>query len=52
VQSALKDIEDAVSRDSQLVNQESFDKLTFRDKLEDYKEFIKSNLNRVNESDS
>jgi hypothetical protein len=52
VQSALKDTEDSVSKDSQLVNQESFDKLIFRDKLEDYKQFIISSLNRVNESDS
>jgi predicted SprT family Zn-dependent metalloprotease len=49
LQSALKETENSVSKDSQLVNQESFDKLIFGDKLEDYKQFIKFNLNRVSE---
>ncbi len=48
VQSALRDIEGSVVKDTQLVNQESFDKLIFSNKLEDYKQFIKFSLNKVN----
>jgi hypothetical protein len=36
--------------DAQLINQEYFDKMKFGDKLEDYKQFIKHNLNKVKES--
>ncbi|MDP9289628.1 MAG: hypothetical protein M3P08_15725 [Thermoproteota archaeon] len=48
VQSARRDIEDSVVKDTQLVNQESFEKLIFSNKLEDYKQFIKFSLNKVN----
>lgn len=48
VQSVRQDIEDSITKDTQLVNQECFDKLVFGDKLEDYKQFIKFNLNKVN----
>jgi|GEM_PF-2517042 hypothetical protein len=48
VQSARRDIEGSVVKDTQLVNQESFDKLRFSNKLEDYKQFIKFSLNKVN----
>ena|SRR5919109_3766179 len=50
VHSALQDIEDSVTKLSQLVNQEYFDKMIFGDKLEEYKQFIKFNLNKINES--
>jgi hypothetical protein len=50
IQSAQKDIQDSVVKDAELVNQERFDKLIFRDKLEDYKQFINFNLNKINES--
>jgi len=49
VQSARRDIEDSVVKDTQLVNQESFAKLIFSNKLEDYKQFIKFSLNKVND---
>jgi len=48
VQSARRYIEDSVVKDTQLVNQESVDKLIFSNKLEDYKQFIKFSLNKVN----
>jgi hypothetical protein len=50
IQSRLQEIEDSITKDAQLVNQECFDKLIFRHKLEDYKQFVKSNLNRISES--
>lgn len=50
IQSAQKDIQDSVLKDAKLVNQEGFDKLIFGDKLEDYKQFIKFNLTKINES--
>ena len=52
IQSALQEIEDSIARDTQLVTQEYFDKMIFGDKLEDYKRFIKFNLNKVNESEN
>lgn len=48
VQSARRYKEDSVVKDTQLVNQECFDKLIFSNKLEDYKQFIKFILNKVN----
>jgi hypothetical protein len=48
VQSARREIEDSVVKDTQLVNQESFEKLIFSNKLEDYKQFVKFSLNKVN----
>ena len=48
VQSARRNIEDSVVKDTQLVNQESFEKLIFSNKLEDYKQFVKFSLNKVN----
>ena len=48
IQSTRKDIEYSVLTYSQLVNQEEFDNIIFGDRYEDYKEFIKFNLNRLN----
>lgn len=40
VQSARRNVEDSVVKDTQLVNHESFEKLIFSNKLEDYKQFV------------
>ena len=45
--SKSQDIEDSITKNAQLVNQECFDKLVFGDRLEDYKQFVKFNLNKI-----
>ena len=50
IQSTQQEIEESISKDAQLVNQECFDKLIFGDKLEDYKQFVKFNLKKIIES--
>ncbi|MFL6339079.1 MAG: hypothetical protein ACJ718_08255, partial [Nitrososphaeraceae archaeon] len=47
IQSRRQEVEDSIARDAQLVNQECFDKLIFEDKLEDYKQFVRFNLNKI-----
>ena len=49
IQSRLQEIEDSITKAAQLVNQECFDKLIFGDRLEDYKQFVKFNLNKIGE---
>ena len=49
IQSTRKDIEDLVAIGAQLVNHEYFDKIIFGDKLDDYRQFIKFNLSKINE---
>jgi hypothetical protein len=41
--SRKQEIEDFITKNAQLVNQECFDKLLFGDRLEDYKQFVKFN---------
>jgi hypothetical protein len=41
--------EDFITKDAQLVNQECFDKDVFGDRLEEYKQFVKSNLDKIDE---
>jgi hypothetical protein len=50
IQSRLQEIKHSIAKDAQLVNQECFDKLIFGDKLKDYKQFVKFNLNKISES--
>jgi hypothetical protein len=49
IQSRLQEIEDCITKDAQLVNQECFDKLIFGDKFKDYKQFVKFNVNKISE---
>jgi hypothetical protein len=39
-----KDVEKIVSNGIQLINQQNFDKIIFKEKLEKYHDFIKSKL--------
>jgi hypothetical protein len=41
--SRKQEIEDSITKNAQLVNQECFDKLLFGDRLEDCKQFVKFN---------
>lgn len=45
-----QEIEDSITNDAQLVNQDCFDKLIFGDRLEDFKQFVRFNLNKIGES--
>ena len=45
--SKSQDIEDSITKNAQLVDQECFDKLVFGDRLEYYKQFVKFNLNKI-----
>ena len=47
--SKREEIVDSMTKCAQLVNQECFDKLVFGDRLEDYKQFVKFNLNKISE---
>jgi hypothetical protein len=49
IYSRKQEIEDSITKDAQLVNQECFDKLVFGDRLEDYKQFVKVNLHKIGE---
>jgi hypothetical protein len=44
-----EEIEKSITKYTLLVNQECFDKLVFGDRLEDYKQFVKFNLNKISE---
>jgi hypothetical protein len=48
--SRKQEIEDYITKDAELVDQESFDKRVFGDRLEEYKQFVKFNLNKITES--
>jgi hypothetical protein len=48
--SRRQEIEDSITSDAQLVNQDCFDKLIFGDRLEDFKQFVRFNLNKIGES--
>jgi hypothetical protein len=50
IQSTRQEREDSITKDAQLVNQDCFDKLIFGHKLEDYKQFVRFNLNKISES--
>jgi hypothetical protein len=39
-----KDIEEIVSNDVQLISQQSFDRMVFKEKLAEYHDFIRSKL--------
>jgi hypothetical protein len=45
--SRKQEIEDHITKDAELVDQESFDKRVFGDRLEEYKQFVKFNLNKM-----
>ena len=45
--SRKQEIEDYITKDAELVDQESFDKRVFGDRLEEYKQFVKFNLNKI-----
>jgi hypothetical protein len=45
-----KEIEEIVSKDVQLVSQQSFDRMIFKEKLEGYHDFIKSRLEGLEEN--
>jgi hypothetical protein len=45
--SRRQEIEDYITKDAELVDQEYFDKRVFGDRLEDYKQFVKFNLNKI-----
>jgi hypothetical protein len=45
--SRKQEIEDYITKDAELIDQESFDKRVFGDRLEDYKQFVKFNLNKI-----
>lgn len=45
--SRKQEIEDYITKDAELVDQESFDKRVFVDRLEDYKQFVIFNLNKI-----
>ena len=47
--SRRQEIEDSITKDAQLVNQECFDELVFGDRLEEYKQFVKFNLHKIGE---
>jgi len=47
--SRKQEIEDFITKDAVLVNQDNFDKQVFGDRLEDYKQFVKFNLNKIGE---
>ena len=47
IYSRTQEIEDYITKDAELVNQEYFDKRVFGDRLEDYKQFVKFNLNKI-----
>ncbi|HEY6885947.1 MAG TPA: hypothetical protein VI278_18090 [Nitrososphaeraceae archaeon] len=48
--SRRQEIEDSITSDARLVNQDCFDKLIFGDRLEDFKQFVRFNLNKIGES--
>ena len=45
--SRKQEIEDYITKDAELVDQESFDKRVFGNRLEEYKQFVKFNLNKM-----
>ena len=45
--SRKQEIEDYITKDAELVDQESFDKRVFGNRLEEYKQFVKFNLNKI-----
>jgi hypothetical protein len=45
--SRKQEIEDYITKDAELVDQESFDKRVFGDSLEEYKQFVIFNLNKI-----
>jgi hypothetical protein len=47
--STRQEIENSITKDAQLVNQECFDKVVFGERLEDYNQFVKFNLNKIGE---
>jgi len=49
IYSRRQEIEDSITKDAQLVNQECFDELVFGDRLEEYKQFVKFNLHKIGE---
>jgi Peptidase family M48 len=45
--SRRQETEDSITKDAELVDQEYFDKWIFGDRLEEYKQFVKFNLNKI-----
>ena len=48
--SRRQEIEDSITKDAELVNQEYLDKRIFGDRLEEYNQFVKFNLNKIDVS--
>jgi hypothetical protein len=47
IYSRRQEIEDSITKDAELVDQEYFDKRIFGDRFEEYKQFVKFNLNKI-----
>jgi len=45
--SRRQEIEDSITKDAELADQEYFDKQIFGNRLEEYKQFVKFNLNKI-----
>jgi hypothetical protein len=45
--SRREEIKDSITKDAEFVDQEHFDKRIFGNRLEEYKQFVKFNLNKI-----